>query len=254
MGFDGIEFSGIRPHDGSAPEEYAQKLAAECQARELTVANYNMGVDFCKDLGGLDAAVEKVKRNVDLAVILGAPSMRHDATTGVPGKTFAQLLPVLAEGCRRAAEYAQSKNVVTTVENHGYCCQDSTRLEQLYSQTDHPNFGLLVDMGNFLCADENPVEAVGRLAGLARFVHAKDFIVKDGGGANPGTGFFTSRAGNYLRGTIVGQGNVPVFHCLRILKRNGYNGWLSIEFEGMEDALQAIKIGLDNLRAYAAMI
>ncbi|NLF86271.1 MAG: sugar phosphate isomerase/epimerase, partial [Lentisphaerae bacterium] len=32
------------------------------------------------------------------------------------------------------------------------------------------------------------------------------------------------------------------------LKRSGYNGVLSIEFEGMEDVLGSLRIGLANLR------
>jgi sugar phosphate isomerase/epimerase len=57
-----------------------------------------------------------------------------------------------------------------------------------------------------------------------------------------------SRAGNYLRGTIVGHGNVPILQCVSILKRAHYTGWYSIEFEGMEDCLTALRIGLKNLR------
>jgi len=42
--------------------------------------------------------------------------------------------------------------------------------------------------------------------------------------------------------------------CLRVMHRAGYNGVLSIEFEGMEDVLTGIKIGLDNLRRFVAMV
>ena len=39
----------------------------------------------------------------------------------------------------------------------------------------------------------------------------------------------------------------------RALKRTGYDGYLSIEFEGMEDCIQGISVGLANLRRYAEM-
>ena len=116
------------------------------------------------------------------------------------------------------------------------------------------NFGQLVDMGNFLCADDDPVTAVGRCAPYAFYVHAKDFIVKSGQGVNPGQGFFLSRGGNFLRGTIVGHGDVPVVQCLRALKGAGYDGYIAIEFEGMEDCVKGVAIGLENLKRYVAEV
>ena len=77
--------------------------------------------------------------------------------------------------------------------------------------------------------------------------------MKSGQEPNPGEGFFLSRGGNFLRGTIIGHGDVPVLQCLRALKRTGYDGYLSIEFEGMEDCIQGISVGLANLRRYAEM-
>ena len=53
---------------------------------------------------------------------------------------------------------------------------------------------------------------------------------------------------------ILGHGNVPVYQCLRILKQSGYDGYVSIEFEGMEDNLPALEIGLENLKTYIAML
>ncbi|HBN95766.1 MAG TPA: sugar phosphate isomerase/epimerase, partial [Firmicutes bacterium] len=80
--------------------------------------------------------------------------------------------------------------------------------------------------------------------------HAKDFYVKSGNGPNPGQGWFLSRGGNYLRGAIVGHGGVPVLQVLNIMKNANYSGFISIEFEGIEDPLKAIPIGLENLRRY----
>ena len=62
--------------------------------------------------------------------------------------------------------------------------------------------------------------------------------------------FLASRAGAYLRGSIIGHGEVAVVQCLRLLKRAGYDGVLSIEFEGMEDPILGISTGLRNLKRY----
>ena len=105
-------------------------------------------------------------------------------------------------------------------------------------------------MGNFLCADENPAMAFARVAPYAIYVHAKDFIVKPFDACDPGEGAFRTRGGNFLRGTIVGHGNVPVKQCMYQLKKAGYDDYISIEFEGMEPVFEALRIGLANLKRY----
>ncbi|HIT01148.1 MAG TPA: sugar phosphate isomerase/epimerase, partial [Candidatus Faecaligallichristensenella faecipullorum] len=44
------------------------------------------------------------------------------------------------------------------------------------------------------------------------------------------------------------HGAVPVEQCLRILKNAGYNGYINVEFEGMEENLPAIKAGYRYLK------
>lgn len=254
IGLDGIEFIDLMPENGMTDLEYAEVLRKEAEAAGIEIVNYTIGADFIRK--GLDAEVERLYGQVDVAAALGAKGMRHDATGGFEGedatyKTFDSALPVLAEGCRRVTEYAAKKGIVTMVENHGFFCQESTRVEKLVNAVNHPNFGLLVDMGNFMCADDDPAVAVGRVAPFAKFVHAKDFIFKSGSGPNPGDGFFCTRGGNYLRGTVIGHGAVPVYQCIQTLKRNGYEGYVSIEFEGVEDNIWAIKTALANLKNYA---
>jgi sugar phosphate isomerase/epimerase len=53
---------------------------------------------------------------------------------------------------------------------------------------------------------------------------------------------------------VIGHGEVPIVQCLRIMKRAGYEGVLSIEFEGIEEPLRGIAIGLANLRRYTALV
>ena len=226
----------------------------------IEIANYTIGADFLKGSDcDLDAEIARVKGEVDIAEILDSPGMRHDASGGWPPehtgpKSFEAALPRLAQGCRQVTEYAAEKGIRTMVENHGRFCQDSIRVEQLVTAVDHENFGVLIDMGNFLCADDDPTIAVGRLMPYGFHCHAKDFHVKSGSEVNPGKGWFESRAGNYLRGAIIGHGNVPVLQCLKIMRRDGFDGVLSIEYEGIEDVLMGIQVGHDNLRQMVAMV
>jgi sugar phosphate isomerase/epimerase len=115
---------------------------------------------------------------------------------------------------------------------------------------NHPNYGLLVDIGNFLCADEPSLAALPVAIPYAFHVHVKDFLWKSGAGERPGASWFTSRAGDWLRGTIPGHGVVPVAQCLALIKNSGYKGNLSLEFEGLEEPLEAIRQGFEFIRAH----
>jgi len=249
LGFCAIEYTEL-------PREEAPRLREESRAQALPILCYTVGADFLR-AQRLEDEVDRLRGQVDIAAILGAKLMRHDATGGfdMPRATyqgFAQALPILARGCRAVTEYAAARGIATMVENHGFFCQDSGRVAALVGAVAHPNFGALVDVGNFLCADEDPAKATGVLAPMAKHVHAKDFHVKPGTCDDPGEGWFRSRGGNYLRGAIAGHGEVPLRQCLGNLKRAGYDGYVSIEFEGMEECLKALRIGRENLERYCA--
>ncbi len=249
MGFASIDFAVLLGDDPL--EEMCARLGRQARDAGLDVANYAVAADFLNN--DLDAEVARVQGEVENAVRLGARTFRHDGAWGLPkdgsARTFQQALPRIAEGCRRVTEYAAARGIRTMVENHGTFLQDSLRLEQLVAAVDHANFGLLVDMGNFLCADEAPEAAVGRLAPYAFHAHAKDFLYKPCTARDPGRTWFATRAGAYLRGTVIGHGVVPVEAALRILQRAGFDDVVAIEFEGVEPCLEAVQLGRENLQA-----
>lgn len=247
LGYDAVEICGIWPHDGSSRLDYAKKLREECERLSMPVVAYATdGNLLCEDR---PAEIKRLCREADIAKLLGAPKMRHDAAYAPSRpRSFARYLTELADSCREVTLYAEALGVRTMVENHGQFCQDSDRVELLVNTVDHKNFGLLCDMGNFLDADEDPARACGRIAPYVFHVHAKDFHVKPGIEPYPGEGFYATRAKNWIRGAIVGQGNVPVAQCLDVLMEAGYDGSVTVEFEGLEDPALACRIGLQNLR------
>lgn len=250
LGFDAVELVGIAGCNGKDLTESAKELANAAKRCDIELSNLAIGANFtCKS--DYEEQINHVKKMVDAAEILGVKTLRHDVMQKMGDyASFEQALPAVAEACRQIAEYAEKKGIRTMTENHGYISQDSVRVEKLFNTVNHKNFSLLVDMGNFLCADDDPVTAVSRVAPYAAYVHAKDFLVKPGDGPDPGEGFFRTRGMNYLRGTIIGHGNVPVKQCLDILVNAGYDGYITVEYEGMEPVLQGIKIGLENIKKY----
>lgn len=255
MGFEGIEFIDL-PKDLPYAERLAlaQELRERAEKKGLSMVAYTIGARLWQPTEELlRAEIERVKREVDVAVALGAPLLRHDLVwelekTGA-GRSFRSMMPKLAETVREIADYAAARGVKTCSENHGRIAQDSDRMEAFASLVDHDNYGLLVDMGNFLCVDEDPATAVSRVANYAFHVHAKDMLVLPHDTADT-AGLIYTRGAGWLRATAVGHGSVPVERCLKILKRAGYDGWVSLEYEGKEDCLWGIAEGLQNLRLY----
>ena len=260
MGFDCLEFSGLEVPEGEDIRDVAKRYRDEAERVGIPINNFCNGADFIFGSGGdVKAEIARVQQMVDVAAILGCQTFRHDhAWARFPEswqglKTFDACLPQLGYAIAEVTKYAQDKGIRTMCENHGTFCQESLRMERLLNAVNHTNFGLLVDIGNFICADDDPELAVGRLAPYAFHVHIKDFHRKPGTQPWPGPGWGQSRAGNWYRAAIIGHGNVPVTQCIRTILNTGYDGALSIEFEGMEDPLLAIELGRDNIRRFVTL-
>ncbi len=248
LGFDGVEFL-----DYDCVVDNAAKVREKCAEVGITPVCICMGANFLT--GDREATFARTKRVIDAAAELGAPFVRHDVTYGFPdemklGRSFDCAIPKMVDGIREVASYAETKGVRTLTENHGFFAQDALRVEKLINEVNHPNFGALVDIGNFICADEDPTISVGIMAPYAYHAHAKDFHLKSGMDVNPGEGWCQSRAGNYWRGAIIGHGDAKIYQSIQTLKRAGYDGFISIEFEGMEDNLLGLRIGLENLKRF----
>ncbi len=259
-GFDGVEFVEFSVPEGLTKQEYAKLLRDECEKQGVEPVSYTIGADFIYGSdGNIEKEIDRLKAEVDIAVILGVKLMRHDATRGYDNanrgfKGFDNALPAIVKGCKAVTEYAKQFGIKTMVENHGFFCQESTRVEKIVNGVADENFGLLVDMGNFMCADEDPVVAVGRVAPYAFHAHAKDFTKKSGNSPLFTDGFFKTRGGTYLKGAIIGHGDVPVYQCLQTLIANGYDGYITVEFEGLEDQILGTTYGLNTLKKMCASI
>ena len=254
MGFEGIEFINLKNEKwGETDDEFsiAAKLREHCEKRGLEIIAYTVGANFLAE--DIEAEMANLRRCVDIAEALGAPLMRHDVVYNLrkkPNYTYRHAIAEIAPLVNEISNYAKAKGIKTCSENHGYIIQAPERVEELILAVNNPNYGWLCDIGNFLCADAEPAHAVSIAAPYTFHVHAKDFLFKSGSEQKPMGYGITTNEGNYLRGTVVGHGIVPVKKCVDILKKSGYDGWMSIEFEGAEDNLQALKNGLENLKMF----
>ncbi|THF73996.1 sugar phosphate isomerase/epimerase family protein [Cohnella fermenti] len=237
-------------YDLTGEPSLIEQIKERASARGIDISNYAIRAEFdTENEEAYEAEIARVMKEVDIAAALGAKKMRHDVAFGEDTSTerFQRELPKLAAACRRIAEYAEQRGVVTSLENHGYFMQGSERVLALIDAASHPNFRLTLDIGNFLCADENSVAAVKRTIASASIVHLKDFYVR-AENVRPGEGWFPTAAGNHLRGAIFGHGDIDTREVLRVVKASGYDGYLSLEFEGLEPCRLGARLGLDNAR------
>lgn len=219
----------------------------------LPLSSYTIGANFIQpDASSLRKEIDRVKREVDIGGELGVKRMRHDAASRPMGECgmgqFMKDLPIVADAVREVAAHAASYGITTSVENHGFFLQKSDRVQLLIAAVGRDNFRTTLDVGNFLCADEDPVSAVKSNLPFASHIHFKDFLVRKAP-ADPGEGFFKTLGGHSLRGTIVGHGDVDVRGAAELIRKSGYEGFVSVEFEGMEECRNGSRISMANVKA-----
>lgn len=188
--------------------ELVDAIRLKAEELGLEISNYAMGASFVnKDEEGYESEIQRVMKHVDIVNRLGAKSMRHDVAWRPVPKTgimqFEQDLPRMVKACQRIADYAAQYGITTNVENHGFFVQASDRVQRLVQLVDRPNFKTIIDVGNFLCVDEDPVSAVKKNLPYASMIHLKDFYYRPAD-LNPGEGWF-STSGGIDRLRIFGQ-------------------------------------------------
>ncbi len=251
IGFEAIEFINLDTED---PLSTARELRTYCASIGLEIVAHTVGANLINTEA--EKAVHDLCYLVDVTEALGAPLMRHDLCySALPeGMTWKEGVDKMVPLIRRVTQYAKEKGIRTCSENHGYVFQDSERMEYLMQAVDDGNYGWLVDVGNFLCVDEYPLEGICRAIPYIMHVHVKDFLYRKTEElyVSP-EGFFATRNGNLLRGTVLGHGDVPVAACIKLLREIDYDGVFSLEFEGAEENLSALRQGLAYMRKLAEM-
>lgn len=257
IGFAGVEFVDLlNPAWGIEGDEIEIALEVKAAADEygLLIPAYAVSSNL---LGFFpDREVERLCRQASIAKLLGASVFRFDASFKAyrkPDFTWEDGIAEMAPRIRRIAEFGSKIGVKTCTENHGFLYQAPERMKKLIEAVGHKNYGWLVDIGNFSVVDRDNLEAVKIAAPYAVHVHAKDFVLlpDPGKDAPAPVGFNRSAGGNLWRGTVLGRGNVDVKGCLNALKTTGYDGWVSLEFEGPEEVLPALSEGYSFLARYA---
>lgn len=197
--------------------------------------------------------IERLCRYADVCAEMGVPYLHHTLIpvlepAGVP-RDMDAAIDEAAENARVVFDYAQSVNVQCIYEDQGYCVNGIRLFEHFLCALGRPA-GVVADLGNILFIGERARDFVGRFAPLIRHVYVKDYLFKDGRADYPGGGWYKTLGGDYLRGTVIGHGVIPFRHVMAQLIDAGYDGWYSMEYDGLEEMKTAHALGLENVRRY----
>jgi sugar phosphate isomerase/epimerase len=197
------------------------------------------------------AQLDKIKFGVDEAVLYGADIVRVFAGDVTDSISFDQARAWIIEGLTEASKYAASKSKRLALENHGTLAGRGEQvrgiIDDVRRAAGNDALGANPDTGNFLIVNQLSHEAIRQVADYAYMVHFKDFAPEPDGH----TGFaYSTIDDKKVVGTAVGEGTVDLAKCMDALKKAGFNGWLSVEYEGEEDPLTAVRRSIENARRF----
>ena len=220
FGVPGVE--PLSSHFSSTDERYLKGFREAIDKAGVHVVDIpvdNSESYFDADPAARKRVVENGKKWVDVAVILGSPSVR---TSIAEAKNAKPNVDVTAEEVRRVVDYAAGKNIIVDLENDNPASEDPYFLEKVIRKVNHPYLYALPDFCNSMASGDEKFnyDAVTMLFGHAyNICHVKDSEVGDDG-----------------KGT-----HVDLKRTFGILNASKYKGYCSMEWEGGGDSYAGTK-------------
>ena len=241
-GAQGVELLDYFWRDRAAELPKVKKQVADAG---LALAVYSIGNDFFQpDREAWARQLADLKTGVDVAEQLGTHTLRVFSGNAKPDYTLEQGLGWITEGLAEGAEYAARHGVTLALENHGLMAGRSDQVRGIIETVNSPALRANLDTGHFLLVNQNPTDAARELAGMVALVHLKDFRKVR---PDDTEHIYKGLDGAAFTGAVVGEGQVDLKAITDTLRKAGYTGWLSLEFEGGQDPLT---IGVpESLRA-----
>lgn len=190
--------------------------------------------------------VEKTLGQIELAYRLGIPTMRINTgrwgTSGnfdelmankgieppLDGYTEDEAFDWVIASIEALLPRAAECGVVLGLENHWGLGRTAEGVLRIVDAIDSPWLQMTLDTGNFLENSYEQMEAMAASEVPICLVQAKTYF---------GGGRWYSLDLDYAR-------------IAAIVKNSGYNGWISLEFEGNDDAEEAVPRSLELLRKH----
>lgn len=220
---DAVEPTSYYFPDPPTPE-YCRRLRRQAFLLGLGISGTAIRNTFTYPPGPqLEKEIAHVKRWIDLAVDLGAPTIRIFAGDLQKGTTEAQAREWCIGAIQQCCEYAGPRGVILALENHGGIVSTVDQLLSIVKAINSDWFGVNWDSGNFRSAD--PYGDLAKAAPYAVVAQIKTEVSPNG----------APQAADLAR--VVG-----------ILRESGYRGFVALEYEAEEDPFVAVPRHLAELR------
>lgn len=171
-----------------------------------------------------DKEFENLKKWLNVSQILGLRFMRIWA--GWPESKDPALWNEMINYLRKSCLLAKKAGIILALENenHGGFIKDAKSTFEVLEEVDSDNLRLLVDTGNYI----DGITSIKKTIHLAVHVHAK-FMKLD-------------EKGN--------EKNIDYDTIFQLLRKNDYNGYVSVEYEGKEDEFIAAPRAVNCIRRH----
>ncbi len=256
---DGVEFYGgfLDLQDAYGWSVYRELV----EEAGLTMPMLCCSPDFChKDASFRSISVNRQRRWIDMTVALGGQYCRvlsGQRRPDVPRNVGIELVVAAIEEC---LDYAAKRQVTLVLENHykdhywvyPEFAQHLDVFLELLDRIDHPNFGVNFDPSNAILAGDDPLEWLRHVKRRVVTMHASDRYLKHGTvddlrREETATGY----AARLAHGEI-GQGLNDYDAIFKMLREEGFDGWISIEdgMDGMEQLARSAAFLRARIRAH----
>ena len=173
------------------------------------------------------AVLEEIKKWVDATDRLGASHVRVFAGTLPRGATIDQGVGWVVEIMKAATDYSGKKGITLGIEDHGGISQNAGTLLEILHRVDSPYAGVNLDITHFVPTPaEDGYAQIEACVPYATMTHIRD---------------------RFDDGTPIDLDRV-----WQIFARHGYKGFMSLEYEGREDAMIAVPRQIAQIKALCA--
>jgi len=206
----------------STEPAYLASLRRFAYRQGMPFSGLAIGADLCQpDAPKRKETLETVRKWVDATELLGASHLRVFGERLPAGATEEQGIQWVAETTKLACEYAATKGVILGLETHSGLSTRAANIVEILRRVDSPYAGCNLDISNFL---ENPYEQIEACLPFATHAHIRDFY-----GAH--------------------KAPLDLDRVWQLFARSGYKGFMSLEYEGEEDALSGVPKLIGRIKA-----
>jgi len=249
LGFETVDIVGYWWKDEMAESAKCQDW---CKAAGVHLAAYAIGDNLAvRDEAEHDEQCAQIRHGIEIASRMDAPMVRVFGGHLAEGMDDDEAFELVVKGFKKVIGEAEKAKVVLALEDHGGMPGTSGEVLKVMEAVGSEYLRPLVDLGNFLGKGQRPEEAVKDLATTACMTHVKDFKLLPKG-ADEGR---PCKYGDYnLLGCTVGDGTIDLVDCFGTLADAGYEGSITLEYEGSEDEETGVKRSLEAIRGALAQV